>query len=112
LLGRKKNIYNKYTKWGEADKEPEQKSEHKKGSVEHFFNREEVSVAKAALGLDPHLPLSVDSVKAAFIQRAKETHPDSESGGNIEDFRRASEAYEFLLELLEKNYQQTQKSST
>lgn len=52
--------------------------------------------AAAVLGL--RWPCRVEEVKTAFRSQAKRTHPDL--GGRAEDFRRVSEAYQRLLELL------------
>ncbi len=53
----------------------------------------EKSHALSVLGLSNHC--TTDDLRAAFRQRAKETHPD-QSMGNAEDFAEVSTAYQFL----------------
>lgn len=63
---------------------------------EYYADRQTDQTMRRELGLDVNGPLTPESIRTAYREVAKTTHPDA-PGGNAEQFQKATLAYRFLV---------------
>jgi hypothetical protein len=74
--------------------------EHNSSSSSSSTSEIRIDEARQALGMDSSSKLDIDAVKAAFKQRALQTHPDMPNGSE-ESFKSVAAAYDVLMTKLD-----------